>query len=160
MKYKATVIEENGKQWVEGWAFMPSFEGRWEKGFIPAHPEHGLEWAEREAYRQCKEHVAATLDGDNGDLRFEVILEREDMEVELLDPERYEFLSSNGERGMTIHDLRNELESRCEKLGQKARDADEEGDEESRYYFRTHQEGMFEALDLVDKFISANIIIL
>ena len=58
---------------------------------------------------------------------------------------------------MTIHDLRKKLESRCENLGEKAREAYEDGDEEQRLYFRTHQEGMFEALQLVDDFISSNV---
>jgi len=57
---------------------------------------------------------------------------------------------------MTITDLRNEIESRCEKLGDQARDAYEDGDEEHRFYLRTHQEGLFEALQLVDDFISSN----
>jgi len=95
MKYKAVVIEDEGKQWIEGYSFRPGWDGQWDNGFIPSHPEYGLEWAEREALKQCKECCCAILDGDNADLRFEVMVEREDIEKENMEPDRYEFLSSN-----------------------------------------------------------------
>ena len=111
MKYKATVIYEQTvsgiSAWIEGYTYRPSDNGQWDNGFVPTHPEYGEEWAFKEACRRAKECACAILDGEDSEVNFEVVVEREDVEKENLDQDEYEFIDPSNAKlmhGKTTND--------------------------------------------------------